>query len=131
MGFLGWAWVRSMSLHDGFIWAGTRQTLFWGQGMGEVRIDIVGGGGLFLGPSVDPFSWKTSPGNGSDLLGKSPKGFSKWFPHYSTPTEIDIGGGYSGRGLVVAHWFLILLFLIPWVSFLAWRVRRQRKQTNA
>lgn len=25
----------------------------------------------------------------------------------------------------LAHWFLILLFLVPWLSFLFWRVRKQ------
>jgi hypothetical protein len=38
----------------------------------------------------------------------------------------------SGKGwrFSVPYWFLMLLFLFPWLAFLFWRVRRQRKQTE-
>ena len=131
--FLGWAWVRSMTLHDEFTWAGTRHTIFGHQVLGEVQLDVVRGGASDWGSTLDSRSWATYPGRGENLFGETPKGFSKWFPAYSTPIEIDMGGGYSGRGLVVAHWFIILLFLVPWASFLSWRWWKQRKltETNA
>jgi hypothetical protein len=37
----------------------------------------------------------------------------------------------NGRGISMAHWFLMLLFVIPWSAFLAWRWRRQRILTIA
>jgi len=30
------------------------------------------------------------------------------------------------EGVLVPHWFLILIFLLPWTVFLAWRWRRMR-----
>ena len=52
-----------------------------------------------------------------------------WFPW---PWYMESYEGWS-LNCAVAHWLLILLFLVPWVGFLAWRVRRQRQQseTNA
>jgi len=27
----------------------------------------------------------------------------------------------------IAHWFLMLLFLVPWIAFLFWRVHRLKR----
>jgi hypothetical protein len=47
-----------------------------------------------------------------------------WFP----PVFEHSSAAYDGWAMVeVAHWFLILLFLVPWLGFLFWRVRKQKK----
>jgi hypothetical protein len=120
-----------MTLHDEFTWAGTGHTIFGQQVLGEVRLDIVRGGESDWGSSLDSRSWGTYPGNGESLFGETPEGFSKWFPSYATPIEVDMGGGYSGRGLVVAHWFLILLFLVPWGAWLFWHWKREQRKLTA
>jgi hypothetical protein len=33
---------------------------------------------------------------------------------------------HTGNVVILAHWFLMLLFFFPWAAFLAWRWRRQR-----
>ena len=39
-------------------------------------------------------------------------------------------GDHSAREASIAYWLIVLLFLIPWASFLAWRWQRQRKLTK-
>jgi hypothetical protein len=38
------------------------------------------------------------------------------------PTAMFLGG--RPNGIAIAHWFLILLFLIPWSGWLTWRWRQ-------
>jgi hypothetical protein len=35
--------------------------------------------------------------------------------------------GPTHAHVFVAHWFLIVVFLVSWLGFLFWRIRRQRK----
>ena len=81
----------------------------------------------FTGGSADP-GWQitgsrfASPSNakllwGSPLLIRNKR-------------QLIIGDG-SAYGASIAYWLLMLLFLIPWASFLAWRWRRQRMLTKA
>ena len=53
----------------------------------------------------------------------------KWFPPAFERTMREDAGEDRYGFWVVAHWFLILLFLVPWLAFLFWRVRKQRKLT--
>ncbi len=41
-------------------------------------------------------------------------------------TQYAFGSG-DPAGMRLAHWFLVLLFLVPWSGWLAWRWRRMRK----
>ena len=133
LGFLGWAWRDSRhhqatyTIHH--IWDGSvviPQGLWHGDSvlgirivrhLGPVKANLTGKGTFDfqyvpvtkrLNPDLPPLRWET-------------------FPPYTTP-----------RGAIVAemliefpHWSLILFFLIPWASFLAWRWRRQRILTKA
>ncbi|MCW1926296.1 hypothetical protein OKA05_27325 [Luteolibacter arcticus] len=36
--------------------------------------------------------------------------------------------GFAVRICHLAHWFLILLFLIPWTAYLTWRHQRMKRQ---
>lgn len=53
--------------------------------------------------------------------------WGSWFPP-AVKTKLVVEGEHWR--VRVAHWFLILLFLIPWIGFLAWRIRKQRKQMS-
>ena len=81
------------------------------QGRGEVSI------------TVEPLLFAPS-GFHYDVAGARQDG--KLFP---APLE-KIKGDYDS-GIGVAHWFLILLFLVPWVGFLVWRWRRIRRPSSA
>ena len=108
--FLGWAWVASLS-------RGSEVRFYSG---GEyVTLRTIDGRALF--------AW--------DLDHVGENGFKT--AHFGVvtnriqlPPPVSLRERRGGWALAVAYWFLILLFLVPWVSFLVWRVRRQRKQTE-
>ena len=49
------------------------------------------------------------------------------FPRSITWSNDGIPGLIKHRSFHVAHWFLMLLFLIPWASLLFWRDRRMKR----
>jgi 4-amino-4-deoxy-L-arabinose transferase-like glycosyltransferase len=108
---LGWAWVRSMDWQD---W------ICYGYG-GDSRIE--------LGNHTATVEF---------LLGKSEgvigtQGFFTLTRRIDDPEAafehaIEIIRMPGRFWMQIAHWLLILYFLIPWLSILAWRVWRQRKQ---
>ena len=108
LGFLGWAWVRSSHLAEFMNWK-VREDL-------SLRIAHSGG-------SLDVWV-ETTPSDFSPLglVTSSADHPTNWFPERAV-TFSD--GLYS-----FSYWLIILLFLVPWVGFLAWRVRRQRKHTS-
>lgn len=103
--FLGWAWARSMNFNDRLDWGtGSRSYILEGR------------------PGHMVFFWWPS----------SKKEFSRSSVEIegslSFPAWLKIWAGRDGvPGFTVAHWFVILAFLIPWSAFLAWRWKRQRK----
>jgi hypothetical protein len=110
--FLGWAWVRSIHCHD---------VASWGEAHGGR--DIL----LSQRDSRVLITW-----NSSTLIAAAPPGFSvsrvkmnprsnTIFPRAITWQELP---EYPLQTASFAHWFLILLFLIPWTAFLLWRARR-------
>jgi hypothetical protein len=85
--------------------------------------------------------------SGEIAVTRYPRKMRGWIPEFESAT---VNGGFERRwmgpvlririvdlppagaqllSLRVGHWFLILLFLAPWVSFLAWRVRKRRRST--
>jgi hypothetical protein len=52
--------------------------------------------------------------------------WADWFPQPVRTGTLADGDHWHFK---VAHWFLILLFLVPWASFLAWRWRRVKRIT--
>jgi hypothetical protein len=111
LAFLGWAWLRSMDVRDSASWRS-----HGGQSCCEVsnyhgEVGLVWGDpgtvGLYL-PGIAFFSDSDS---GDD-----------WFPIaslFSLEEDMSV--------LLLAHWFLILLFLLPWTAFLFWRIRRMKR----
>jgi hypothetical protein len=119
LGFLGWAWVRSMRVCDVVTWGNSSGSWGWSLDHGSSQIWLGIERVYQSGPFPAGFDFQSLPHNDESL--KS----------VFVPFTLKSGSGYTDLG--VSHWFLILLFFIPWVSFLAWRVRRQRKltETNA
>lgn len=108
--FLGWGWVRSM-VHNEWVMYGSSLGARWlsvGQSDGTVEFGY--GGGIGAAPR---FYWQ-------HLSESWPSSLWPWFPRV-----VHVWGDFDDRwGIVVAPWFLIILFLIPWTVFLIWRIRR-------
>lgn len=113
--FLGWAWVRSTHRMDSFSYKGSTFSRTWAgtHGLGVVHLlwwkDRFAVEGLNLYSTSAP----------SHLRLKS-----TWFPK---PVALSGGSQGGADGITISHWFLILLFLVPWTGFLFWRVRRMRR----
>ena len=113
--FLVWAWTRSTHRMDSFSYKGSTYSRTWAgsHGLGVLHV-------LWW---QDPFEDK-----GLNLYSTSAPGHLKleqpWFPKAVT---LSGGSQRGGDGINIAHWFLILLFLVPWTCFLFWRIRRMRR----
>ncbi|HEY1120549.1 MAG TPA: hypothetical protein VGE67_03080 [Haloferula sp.] len=107
LGFLGWAWVRSMSNLD--TWEAAKATRAFAVSNNASWVVLV--------------FRETTPLDvpGISHLSTRIEGDS-WFP-IAAEVESDDATMRAAR---VAHWLLILLFLLPWTAFLAWRWRRMR-----
>jgi hypothetical protein len=110
--FLGWAWVRSIHHYDAVSW-------------GEAH----GGRGILLSQrdSKVLITW-----NSSKLIAVVPPGFTLSSVNRNPRSNTLFPWAINWREFPAdpfrtasfAHWFLILLFLIPWTAFLFWRARR-------
>ena len=110
LGFLAFCWARSQQEYEGVYWNARDFTAWLGASSGEVS-----------------FTW-AEIGNTDTSVGFQqfgPPSGVYWFPRAAT--YISLGSEIVS----VAYWFLILLFLIPWSGFLAWRWRRQHNLTKA
>ncbi len=113
LAFLGWAWVRSMHHTNQFSYKTSSISTTW---FGYSNF-----GSLALGSWMDPFD---RVGLNIDSVGTNalPPWGRVWFPEAA---NLEWSG--DDRTLSIAHWFLILLFLIPWSAFLGWRYQRLRR----
>jgi len=112
LAFLGWSWLRSMGPGDYFAIKGSLEEV--------VRIDQSGGRIAVVWEREDPiFSLPEMP-----LAKHSPESEMRWFPRavrYWSPID-------GWNAVAIAHWFVILVFLILWLGWFAWRGRSfQRK----
>ncbi len=108
--FIGWAWARSNSHWDIL-------ALCWNTHGDVLGFDHSG--------SMAALSWGRDSGGrpmGFRLGHYAQNGPEKWFPSPVSGTHNANGFGYMG----IAHWFLILLFLLPWTTWLVWRSRRMK-----
>ena len=119
LGFLGWAWRDSFTRYTSVI------------AMRASASQAAGGIVFVYRPATSPFRILQSR---EALAIYAPEGRLRGF---SSPQAGDPPVPlcppflrHEQAGLFVPHWFLVLLFFIPWVSFLAWRWRQQRKQTE-
>ena len=109
--FLGLAWVRSMGSHsDLFAWAS-------GDGAFEVQLyQHEGEIGLWYGSNyvIHDRGFRME----SEVIDLS----GPWFPRF-----FEIERRPNGPSIGIAHWFLILLFLLPRTTWLVWRSRRMKR----
>jgi hypothetical protein len=117
--FLGWGWVRSMTHLESLSWTGE------GVSFGVINVSA----------KAEFYCERSSALKSSGLSflqnevsDRSPE----WFPpslqrnsYFLKRSKVQVAEVW------VAHWLLILLFLVPWLAFLFWRVRRHRKQTES
>lgn len=109
--FLGWAWARSMNHRDavyvqlvGKLWANNCV-------MGKFTIERSEHGRIMASDWGIRFS-------------------SEPFPGYDFPVPAAlkrIGEENVFETWMIAHWFLILFFLVPWSGWLAWRWREIKR----
>jgi hypothetical protein len=111
--FLLWAWGRSVGHCDSLTYGspGGRFMIECQNSSGSVALEI-GVARTFLHrivPAGIVLTSETRPGR-------------RWLG------DIEITRLSSGRYWIqIAHWLLIVLFLLPWLTFLAWRQRKQRR----
>jgi len=113
--FLGWSWARSMQRISLVTWTannGVRQVQI---SQYDATLNLWSGDSGFI----------REPGFDFETRSLSRDERSDWFPNAFRWENDEFG-----KGLFVAHWFLLLLFLVPCVGFLAWRVRKQRKHVS-
>lgn len=108
LAFLGWSWARSLHHLDGFLWMAPRFHLSAGQATGRIELAWAASSGAW----GEEFLWahEVASNAGEPLFPKA----VNWETY---PGKIQ---------LTVAHWFVILAFLIPWSAFLGWRYLRLR-----
>jgi hypothetical protein len=110
LAFLGWAWLMSTeTIHSAGWFSSERGGVLWHHG-GQVS--------MFIG--------ECPPDMGT--------GFEAWTllengPWFAPAVSALIS--QSGLLFSIAHWLLILLFLLSWAGFLAWRVRRLKRLAAA
>ena len=125
--FLGWAWVRSMMWADEVNWHHLAKGAPMADGRG-ISVQHFGGEVRIL--------WEYEP---SAVKGLShwcvpSKNFTGLDPAETFTRVIESGAGLRGAAVVVkdsevraSHWFVALVFLLAWGSWLVWRWRRERK----
>lgn len=110
--FIAWAWMRSMSEWSQLIWQyNTRDNILAAQSNGQVWVTWT----VPSPPSSKPeLQYSEGPYEGEVA----------WFREAFDLSQIpDL--------ISVAHWFLLLLFLIPWLGLIAWQWRRTKRIENA
>ena len=112
--FPGWAWVISMYQISSFMYKspGNSNASYAGNDSGTLDMGL----------------WRDSPiPEGfhpfSELYTSQPSDRG-WFP---AAASLKKSAGHGMQRLLIAHWFLILLFLLPWTAFLFWRSRRMKR----
>ncbi|MEK7952044.1 hypothetical protein [Luteolibacter soli] len=117
MGFLAFGWMRSMSYHDNLSWS-----------MGTVHHGISQRVG-----SIEFYRliFPVAMGDGlkvTTLRPDDPQGAG--FPPALAWKSEGVPGFVQHHGVFVAHWLLMLLFLLPWLGWIFLRVRKQEKPSS-
>jgi hypothetical protein len=132
LAFLGWAWVASMRHVDVLYWNSAvypSSSSAASKNLHHVLSRHFGSfvftAGQLLGAvEVTWDSSRSSPLAGHwshQIITLTPK--ETWFA-----PAVKIESRRPGQfRFAVAHWFLILLFLISWTAFLVWRVRKMKR----
>lgn len=110
LAFLGWAWGRSGRTIDLFTWTGHGEFTRSQISHSDSQISFYRGmGGSY--PELGFYYFTET----------SMKRRDPWFP-----AGFSVFDETAARTIAIAHWFLILLFLVPWTGFLLWRVKRHQ-----
>ena len=115
LGFLGFGWVWSTKHFLKAYWVDHSRFGTISHQSGEWSLDAIAMVEDCSEPPM-PLTWETVRHEESEL---------------SFPSACIFEFREMAWSLAVADWFLMLLFLIPWSAFLAWRWRRQRILTKA
>ena len=121
LGFFGWASVRSFEGTDGISFVQRHGlSLFvehrYGRVIAVCDRDYFRARGIKMRMAGPGLSF-----TGSRLSGSGKPRSIPLLPAFR------VVSGESVTRLVVTYWFLVLLFLVPWLAFLFWRVRKQKK----
>jgi len=130
LGFLGWAWVRSMTCESSVSYGYGGSGHYCGIYASEGKVTV--------GHATDTFEQL----HGFDVVSFPNEG-RQWWPaavKIGRETKVVVNGDLDEDDLELedpgewwvnlAFWFLMLLFFLPWSTFLAWRWRRQRILTK-
>lgn len=124
---IGWAWVYSVNNILGMSWKDSRVFCFANQFGGRVnlRMDLLKSHSL---------GFRLGKPNGFHLRDQNHDSLNIPDP-VIWPSNLPWGINlfYDKHALVsigVAHWFLILVFLVPWTVFLLWRRNRMKRMAG-
>lgn len=131
LAFLGWAWVASMRHVDVLYWNPSVVSSKASTGSKNLR--------HFLYRQFGNFVFTTGQVLGAVEITWDSSRPSPLADHWShltitlTPKEtwfapaVKVEHRPGQFRFAIAHWFLILFFMIPWIAFLSWRVRGMRR----
>lgn len=114
LGFLGWAWVRSMGHLDCVLWASGDGTHEIDLLQHEGEVSVFRGSNYVIHPRGFEFSTDEFSLDGA------------WFGRF-----VEVERRPNGPTVSIAHWLLILLFVVPWSGWPAWRWRKIKRLSKA
>jgi hypothetical protein len=117
--FLGWGWWWSTARYRA-AWFNV-QTERWGIHVADGTVAVER---FQMGTDL---RWFHSIGAVSATTDEAPPDL---FPRAIERSPWERLGGNGYPTWAVAHWFLILLFLVPWAGWLAWRWHRIKRLTK-
>jgi hypothetical protein len=109
--FLGWAWVRSMERsEDVTVMKGSRIWI-WSSQSASLTCTV----------TTLPMKFPSKLGFDANVIVNDHHDyFPKAFSHRGEP---------GMEFYQIAYWFVMVFFLVPWLAFLFWRVRKQGRNT--
>lgn len=118
--FLGWSWVRSMDHPDIVAFGSTASKECWQVGSGAAAIH-------YYYTDLTNSEFYTGP-DGWVFDSTAKRRQFNWYPAaIKARHSTDL---LTVTRVEVAHWFLMLLFFVPWASFIGWRWRRMNNLTK-
>ena len=119
LGFLGWAWVRSMTNLESLNWTGKEVSV------GVINVSAKAEFYCEKSSALKP-SWFSFSQN--DFVDRSPE----WFPpalqrnsYFLKRSKVQVSEVW------IAHWSFILLFSLLWSAWLFWHWKREQGKPTA
>jgi hypothetical protein len=114
LGALWWAWSRSMTRSGIVAFGSTASKECWQVGSGAAAIH-------YYYTDLTNSYFYTAPEGWVFESSAKRRSFNSYPAAIKAHHSTDL---LTVTQVKIAYWFLIILFLVPWVSFLAWRWRR-------